>query len=320
MTQIELRPFAPTDADYQGIVNVTNNVYVDEATSVENMKHRDKHNANRIFERFVHERNGRIVAYGGYGEAWWSVKEGKYFIFTLVEPEYHNQGIGTAFYDHINGLVTQRDDLRALDAYTREDFPQAVRFLEKRGFKQAMRFPRSKINPQTFEPEKYNGLLTKLKAEGVEFLTLRQLTERYDNPWFMIYESENEIDKDIPSPEPFKVMPFEEFLERRKDHPNLLEDAFYVALDNDQVVGISALWNKPKENEWNTGLTGVLRSHRRRGLATALKALALGYAKSQGIVEIATDNEENNPMYQLNLQLGFKPAPADLDFMKHFDE
>ncbi len=31
---------------------------------------------------------------------------------------------------------------------------------------------------------------------------------------------------------------------------------------------------------------------------------------------IKTNNEENNPMYALNLALGFKPAPASLAFKK----
>jgi hypothetical protein len=38
------------------------------------------------------------------------------------------------------------------------------------------------------------------------------------------------------------------------------------------------------------------------------------------VVIIETDNEENNPMYQLNLQLGFAPQPAELDFHKDMME
>ena len=65
------------------------------------------------------------------------------------------------------------------------------------------------------------------------------------------------------------------------------------------------------------GLTGVLRSHRRRGIATAVKLPTIDFARSVGARYISTDNEENNPMYQLNLKLGFRPMPAWLDFEKH---
>ncbi len=66
----------------------------------------------------------------------------------------------------------------------------------------------------------------------------------------------------------------------------------------------------------HTGMTGVLRSHRRQGLATALKVHAIQFAKAYGAKAINTSNEEHNPMFQLNLALGFAPAPAWLDFEK----
>ena len=66
----------------------------------------------------------------------------------------------------------------------------------------------------------------------------------------------------------------------------------------------------------DTGLTGVIRSHRRRGIAMALKVQALEFARQRGFQTVMTDNEEKNPMYQLNLKLGFKPKPAWIDFEK----
>ena len=39
-------------------------------------------------------------------------------------------------------------------------------------------------------------------------------------------------------------------------------------------------------------------------------------AEKLGIKTIEADNEENNPMFKLNLQLGFKPQRAYLDFQK----
>jgi hypothetical protein len=40
------------------------------------------------------------------------------------------------------------------------------------------------------------------------------------------------------------------------------------------------------------------------------------FAQEIGAKFIETNNEEHNPMYQLNLQLGFQPQPADLDMEK----
>jgi hypothetical protein len=68
------------------------------------------------------------------------------------------------------------------------------------------------------------------------------------------------------------------------------------------------------------GITGVIRSHRRRRIATALKLCSIRYAQENGFTTIYTDNEENNPMFQLNLELGFKPLPAWTFYEKNFAE
>ena len=65
-----------------------------------------------------------------------------------------------------------------------------------------------------------------------------------------------------------------------------------------------------------TNLTGVLRSHRRRGIATTLKLHAMAFAHQYGARVIVTDNEESNPMYDLNMKLGFKPGPALVENQK----
>jgi GNAT superfamily N-acetyltransferase len=82
-------------------------------------------------------------------------------------------------------------------------------------------------------------------------------------------------------------------------------------------VALSELWSSQADlKKLFTGLTGVLRSHRRRGLATAVKVRAICFAQRYGATILETDNEENNPMFQLNLQLGFQPQPALIEFKK----
>jgi GNAT superfamily N-acetyltransferase len=70
-----------------------------------------------------------------------------------------------------------------------------------------------------------------------------------------------------------------------------------------------------------TGFTGVLPTYRRRGIATALKVRALTYAR--GLLTstgehplVRTGNEENNPMLQINLCLGFVELPGEVILLK----
>ena len=105
-------------------------------------------------------------------------------------------------------------------------------------------------------------------------------------------------------------MPFEAF-ERRLEIPGLRSEAAFVAVDGDLVVGCTELVVPPGDPDaLRVGYTGVLRSHRRRGIAMALKLRAVQYARSVGANSIQTDNAESNPMYQINLRLGFVPQPA----------
>ncbi len=60
----------------------------------------------------------------------------------------------------------------------------------------------------------------------------------------------------------------------------------------------------------------MLRPYRRRGIATALKLRTIDYAQQHGARSITTGNEENNPMYQINLALGFQPKPAWISYRK----
>ena len=50
--------------------------------------------------------------------------------------------------------------------------------------------------------------------------------------------------------------------------------------------------------------------------AAALPVFQIGAMVEKGITEVRTDNEENNPMYKINVALGFKPVPFSLEYMK----
>jgi GNAT superfamily N-acetyltransferase len=127
-----------------------------------------------------------------------------------------------------------------------------------------------------------------------------------------------EIRHDVPAP-PGSVrtaVSFESFWEM-SDRPSLWPGGYFIAVDGDAFVGVSHLWRSPEPAVLRTGLTGSLRTHRRRGIALALKVRALSAAKSAGYHYAKTENEFNNVgMLAINDTLGFKKNPAWVHYAK----
>ncbi|MDX1663576.1 MAG: GNAT family N-acetyltransferase [Candidatus Promineifilaceae bacterium] len=316
---MHIQPFDYSDASYEAIVRIDNAIEPENPASATGWKHFDKHREKKYhYERHIARQHpeGPIVAFAAVGETFWAHQPGKYFVHVSVDPPLQNQGIGSALYRFLRQQLTPREP-RKLTAWTRENQPAALHLLNKWGFKQQMRIPVSRLDPRTFDASRFAERIARTKAAGIEIRTLRELSES-DADWKRkVYELEWECLQDVPHQDEFTKQPFEQFEKRTLGSPSLLPDAWIVAVDGDAYVGLSVLWKNLATDELlETGLTGVLRSHRRLGIATAMKVRAIEYAQTHEVQGIVTDNEENNPMFQLNLQLGFKPEPAALDFAK----
>ncbi len=199
----------------------------------------------------------------------------------------------------------------------REDHSNSLSFLKNRGYKPVLRAPTSRLTVAGFNPAPFKEKVTRVLQSGIGIKTMVQL-QNEDPDWKRkVYDLEWECLQDVPTSDPLTRRSMEQFERTILNNPRLLPDAWFIAVDGERYVGLSVLWrNLATDSLLNTGLTGVVRSHRRRGIATALKVQAIEYARRHGAEEIDTDNEENNPMFQLNLQLGFQPQPAFVDFEK----
>ena len=89
--------------------------------------------------------------------------------------------------------------------------------------------------------------------------------------------------------------------------PWFKEEDVYIVVDGDKWVALSTYARSLRSNDKiSTGLTGVLPEYRRQGICSAVKIHALKDLKKKGFKAVFTGNEENNPMFQINLMLGFK--------------
>ena len=89
-------------------------------------------------------------------------------------------------------------------------------------------------------------------------------------------------------------------------------EATFVALAGDEVVGYAKFsLTRARPTVATHDITGVRRAWRGRGVARALKAAEIAWAKRNGYERLETMNEERNePIRRLNERFGYTVAPG----------
>ena len=319
---LTIRAFDDSDRDYEAMVAICNAIWPDEPGSVEGSKHRDSVRDKKFFfERLAVELDGEPVATATCMEPFWSYAPGKYHIQIHVLPEYQRRGIGTAVYDHIIGRLEELEQKpENLHSAAREDQPHSVKFLTDRGFEQKLRQQVSRLDVTSFDAAPFADTVVRLEESSLVVKTLKEFEAEDPDAIRKLHEKFCEFMADVPFFEESTEAPLEQFAGDIAG-PNRLEGGFLVVFDGDELVGTTSLSKRlGQPGALHTGLTAVARSHRRKGSATAIKVRSIEFARNIGARVIQTDNEENNPMYDLNVQLGFKPLPAWLLFRKLLGE
>src|SRR5205823_7130788 len=128
----------------------------------------------------------------------------------------------------------------------------------------------SRLDVVAFDPASYSNLEEQLRTQGVEIKTFRELETDHPGRNHKLYALENELVMDVPNMDERTPITYDTFM-HTINSPYMLTDAYFVALCNDEYIGVNTLYRSRASNHLQTGLTGVKRAYRRRGIATALK-------------------------------------------------
>lgn len=314
-----LRPFTPDD--YPAIVAVENAIYPDYPGTVDEWRFGDENRDPKCqWQRWVAEADGAIVAFGGYSQSSHLYHRRKFFVGFSVHPDCQGQGIGRLLYDGVMDALAPFDPL-LVRTDAREDRQRSIRFLAERGFIEEMREWESRLDVGTFNFAPFAGAEERVRESGIAIKTLRELEADPDRDR-KLYDLDWELSQDVPHPDTLTRPDFAHFLRAHLGSPNLVPDAYFVAVNEaGDYVGMSNLWASKASDNLDTGLTGVKRDYRRRGIALALKLRAVAYARERGCPMIKTWNEQNNRgMLGINARLGFARQPAWISFAKVLKE
>lgn len=305
-----------TIEDYPGIVSVQNAVDPEHPQSVMTWRRADEtSSANIDRSRWVHEEEGRILAFATLCRMTWMYHPRKYYFSIMVEPGARCRGIGGGLFGTVEAAARRREAL-SLRCYTSEAWPAGIRFLKSLDFVEGPREQESAIDLTGFDPLRFGEDLQRVEAaDEVKLLNYVELSADPDRDR-KLYELDAIVGPDMPSPEPITLPGFEDYRAQIFEHPHLFPEGFLIAVDGDGgYVGLSNLWLRNKPDSLATGFTGVMRECRGKGIATALKVKALSVAKAAGYSEIITSNDSTNAgMLGINRRLGFEPRPAWIDY------
>jgi len=319
-TDIQIRAFTPDD--YEATVRITNAIFPDAPTTVAERRFEDEHwDAAKYFrDRVVAYAppGGQILGFGGVSHFPWSFHPQKFQVTIRVHPDTRRRGVGSRLWDHLVEVLRTHDAI-AVRTMVRENTPEGVSFVLRRGFREVMRVWESRLDVAACDLTRFRRQVDRVAASGVTITTLAAELARDPNSLQRLYQLHSTIGEDVPQPDQFTAPSFELFRTYVLESPQALPDAHFIAVADGQYVGVSNL-GKPELGDWFLqNLTGVMQTYRGRGIATALKVHTVEYAKSHRIREIRTWNEIRNAgILAINQRMGFVRQPAWVHYQKEF--
>jgi len=259
--------------------------------------------------RWVAEVDGQVVGSASWFQLANRLHPQKFWMEGAVHPGLQRRGIGDALLNQVLHAVLQKGAI-SLRTYTREDYTDALRFLQRRGFAEAKRTWVSELDLAEFDFAPYVGHPERVEAAGIRLVQLPELqgTADWQERLRILY---NALQADVPDIDPANPITEEMFREGYLRRGACIPEGHFIALDCDRWVGLSTLWKGSEPNRMNVGLTGVLPEYRRRGIALALKLRAMAWAREQGVTWLKTNNASTNQgMLAINERLGFVKEPA----------
>lgn len=309
---LTIRPFDHSDDDYRFVQAIDAAVHDQPPASIEEWKHDDQTRSPQYpFFRDMVLRDRRVIAFIETYQNRHAYHPQKYHCRMYVDPQFDAADVRPAVLEHVLEQLAGKDLIAILSGML-DDKPHAMRFFEDYGFERVAEEKISRLDLARFELAAFEDILRRVRESGIEILPLSQLQQR-DAGWQRkLYDLEITVNADIPSTGTKHYPAFEEWVPWRLAGPTYDPGAWFIALDGETYVGHTkgAINRDSDPLQFDTVVTAVRREYRRGGIATALKVHIIAFAQQEGVQQIVTTNDSQNPMYQLNLKLGFQPLPS----------
>ena len=318
---IKIKKFTETDFEFSEICRIFNLVSHDFQDHPDEVKDswalKDK---SLIFDRLFLQENGVNVGYLPYNQG--RKPNDQICFFSLyLDPKHEGKGYRQLLFNQMLEEVKAFDcNQYFTDIYEHPNYDGYKNFLERNDFSIGLKIREYSLKLKDVDFSDYDSLLKRLDEEGITFHDIKDCKNDFPNFYEKLEELEWAYTQDFPIPDEIAHtrMPYDLWMKHQKQFEEKNYGTQIVAIHGDKFVGATDIEVVPKSDPhkgWTGGL-GVIREYRRKGIATAIKIHALKRLLKNGVLEVRTDNEQNNPMYKINVALGFKPEPYGIEYKK----
>ena len=224
----------------------------------------------------------------------------------MVLPRWQRRGAGRMLY-HAALSAAHGAEAATLQARVRKTQQDALGFLFRRGFEFVHEMVGMRLDVTRCELGSLVSAVAQVRSHGIEIRTLAQ-EQACEPQWLARFrELVMAVREGWPEPDPGPPLPwppdyFEQTLKPAIGH----EESVYIAKSGDRYIGYSGM---------PFLATAVVPAYRNRGVATALKVLAIGHAKACGATTLLTCTA-SAAMAAVNAKFGFVPYCTEVRLRK----
>lgn len=231
---------------------------------------------------------------GGYAFATRSSVVGAAFTMVRVVPDARCQGVGAALLEGASEVARELG-LGTMWGRVAADDEASLRFALRRGFEEVGREV---------------ALVRKLaRDDGAVPEGIAELRDEDRPEAYAVYA---EGVADMPVGRETQAQSYDEWCAQG-------HEVTLVVRDGTAIVGYAELLRRSEAqpHRLEHGMTTVLRSHRRRGLASKLKQATVAWAAARGYDELVTYTQEaNDGMRAVNLRHGYVEVPSSIELSR----
>jgi GNAT superfamily N-acetyltransferase len=305
------------DFDIEAVVKIALAIRPDAFESVAEYInwHDVQRSAGRLCVRWLASVDGQVVGSAYVGQSS-SLPPDIIVVYVAVHPDQQSRGYGRALLERAEVTALERGGEKAF-SWADETRPRSMRLLERAGYHEVDRGWESTLDLTKCNPDGLRSAVDRVVSSGIRITPASSFALERDDWKRELYRLFTDVEMDVPAPFPIQKVPFEDF-EALSLGRRFISDGFFVALDGEQLVGLTEpqlVDDVPQNISQN--LTGVRSGYRGRGIAMALKSQAVIWAIESGYTSIRTHNAQSNAsMLAINDRLGFKRNHATVEYLK----